>query len=96
MGHISLSVPVVHIWYFRTLPNKISALLGLKAKELEKIIYYENYVVIQPGSAAALGVEENDLLTEDEYFDILYKIRSFASRLRQKQVSSARRKPFAG
>ncbi len=81
MGHISLSVPVVHIWYFRTHPNKISALLGLKAKEVEKIIYYENYVVIQPGSAAALGVQEGDLLTEEEYFDILYKIREDNNRL---------------
>jgi DNA-directed RNA polymerase subunit beta' len=75
MGHITLSVPVVHIWYFKTLPNKIGHLLGLKSKDLEKIIYYENYVVIQPGGAEKLGVQANQLLSEDEYFDVLYQIR---------------------
>ena len=81
MGHITLSVPVVHIWYFKTLPNKIGHLLGLKSKDLEKIIYYENYVVIQPGAAEALGVEKNQLLTEDEYYNILYQIREDNNRL---------------
>jgi len=81
MGHITLSVPVVHIWYFKTLPNKIGHLLGLKSKDLEKVIYYENYIVIQPGSAERLGVEENQLLTEEEYFDILYQIREDNNRL---------------
>ena len=81
MGHISLSVPVVHIWYFKTLPNKIGYLLGLKSKDLEKVIYYENYIVIQPGSAKRLGVEENQLLTEEEYFNILYQIREDNNRL---------------
>ena len=81
MGHISLSVPVVHIWYFKTLPNKIGHLLGLKSKDLEKVIYYENYIVIQPGSAKRLGVEENQLLTEEEYFNILYQIREDNNRL---------------
>ena len=81
MGHITLSVPVVHIWYFKTLPNKIGHLLGLKSKDLEKIIYYENYVVIQPGSAAPHGVEANQLLSEDEYFDVLYQIREDNNRL---------------
>lgn len=81
MGHITLSVPVVHIWYFKTLPNKIGHLLGLKSKDLEKVIYYENYVVIQPGSAAGLGIEPNQLLTEDEYFSILYQIREDNNRL---------------
>ncbi|HET6569555.1 MAG TPA: DNA-directed RNA polymerase subunit beta', partial [Rhodothermales bacterium] len=81
MGHITLSVPVVHIWYFKTLPNKIGHLLGIKSKDLEKIVYYESYVVIQPGSAAALGVEPNQLLTEDEYFNILYQIREDNNRL---------------
>jgi DNA-directed RNA polymerase subunit beta' len=75
MGHITLSVPVVHIWYFKSLPNKIGHLLGLKSKDLEKIIYYENYVVIQPGGAEKLGVQANQLLSEDEYFDVLYQIR---------------------
>jgi len=81
MGHITLSVPVVHIWYFKTLPNKIGHLLGLKSKDLEKIIYYEHYVVIQAGGAAKLGVDDNQLLSEDEYFDILYQIREDNNRL---------------
>ncbi|NNF05017.1 MAG: DNA-directed RNA polymerase subunit beta' [Rhodothermales bacterium] len=81
MGHITLSVPVVHIWYFKTLPNKIGHLLGVRSKDLEKIVYYENYVVVQPGSAANLGVEQNQLLTEDEYFNILYQIREDNNRL---------------
>jgi DNA-directed RNA polymerase subunit beta' len=55
MGHISLSVPVVHIWYFRSTPNKISYLLGLTNKELERIIYYENYVIVNPGSQHNTG-----------------------------------------
>ena len=49
MGHISLAVPIVHIWYFRSLPSKIANILGVSSKELERIIYYENYVVINPG-----------------------------------------------
>jgi DNA-directed RNA polymerase subunit beta' len=81
MGHISLSVPVVHIWYFKTLPNKIGHLLGLKSKDLEKVIYYENYIVIQPGTAKRLGVKKNQLLTEEEYFNILYQIREDNNRL---------------
>ncbi|GIV61512.1 MAG: DNA-directed RNA polymerase subunit beta' [Rhodothermaceae bacterium] len=81
MGHITLSVPVVHIWYFKTLPNKIGHLLGLRSKDLEKIIYYENYVVIQPGEAAKLGIEPGQLLSEEEYFDILYQIREDNNRL---------------
>jgi DNA-directed RNA polymerase subunit beta' len=81
MGHITLSVPVVHIWYFKSVPNKIGHLLGMKTKDLEKVIYYEAYVVIQPGGAAALGVEEAQLLTEDEYYDVLYQIREDNNRL---------------
>ncbi len=81
MGHITLSVPVVHIWYFKSLPNKIAALLGVKSKDLDKIIYYENYIVINPGGAAALGIQPNQLLTEDEYFDVLYRIREDNNRL---------------
>ena len=72
MGHISLVVPVAHIWYFRSLPNKIGYLLGLPSKKLDAVIYYERYVVINPG--AAEGVEKLDLLTEEEYFDILDKL----------------------
>jgi DNA-directed RNA polymerase subunit beta' len=80
-GHITLSVPVVHIWYFKTLPNKIGHLLGIKSKDLEKIVYYENYVVVQPGCAANLGIEEKQLLTEEEYFNVLYQIREDNNRL---------------
>ena len=71
MGHISLVVPVAHIWYFRSLPNKIGYLLGLPTKKLDSIIYYERYVVIQPGIKAEDGVKQLDFLTEEEYLDIL-------------------------
>ncbi|MDD6895910.1 MAG: DNA-directed RNA polymerase subunit beta' [Prevotellaceae bacterium] len=79
-GHIELVVPVAHIWYFRSLPNKIGYLLGLPTKKLDAIIYYERYVVIQPGLMAgkkdgegndALGSNVYDLLSEDEYNDIV-------------------------
>ena len=69
MGHIRLVVPVAHIWYFRSLPNKIGYLLGLPSKKLDAVIYYERYVVLNPG--AAEGVEKLDLLSEEEYFEIL-------------------------
>ena len=71
MGHIQLVVPVAHIWYFRSLPNKIGYLLGLPTKKLDSIIYYERYGVIQPGVKAEDGVAEYDLLSEEEYLDIL-------------------------
>lgn len=71
MGHISLVVPVAHIWYFKSLPNKIGYLLGLPTKKLDAIIYYERYVVVQPGVKAADGVQTLDFLTEEEYLDIL-------------------------
>ena len=71
MGHIQLVVPVAHIWYFRSLPNKIGYLLGLPTKKLDAIIYYERYVVIQPGIKAEDGVNAYDLLSEEEYLDIL-------------------------
>ena len=71
MGHISLVVPVAHIWYFKSLPNKIGYLLGLPTKKLDSIIYYERYVVIQPGVKAQDGVKKLDFLTEEEYLDIL-------------------------
>ncbi|HEY9115130.1 MAG TPA: DNA-directed RNA polymerase subunit beta', partial [Bacteroidales bacterium] len=70
-GHIQLVVPVVHIWYFRSLPNKVGALLGLQTKKLEMIIYYERYVVINPGIKAEAGIQYMDFLTEEEYLDIL-------------------------
>ncbi len=71
MGHISLVVPVAHIWYFRSLPNKIGYLLGLPTKKLDSIIYYERYVVINPGIKHQDGVKQLDFLTEEEYLDIL-------------------------
>ena len=71
MGHIQLVVPVVHIWFFRSLPNKIGALLGLQTKKLETIIYYERYAVINPGIKANDGINYLDLITEEEYLDIL-------------------------
>ena len=79
-GHIELVVPVAHIWYFRSLPNKIGYLLGLPTKKLDAIIYYERYVVIQPGVMAgkkdsegndAIGSNMYDLLSEEEYNDII-------------------------
>ncbi|MDE6310723.1 MAG: DNA-directed RNA polymerase subunit beta' [Muribaculaceae bacterium] len=83
MGHISLVVPVAHIWYFRSLPNKIGYLLGLPSKKLDAIIYYERYVVINPGAASdivvgqgnnAEPVQKLQLLTEEEYFEILEQL----------------------
>ena len=71
MGHISLVVPVVHIWYFRSLPSKIGYLLGIPSKKLEAIIYYERYVVINPGAAAEQGIERLQTLAEKEYLDVL-------------------------
>src|SRR5574343_248711 len=69
MGHIKLVVPVVHIWYFKSLPNKIGYLLGMSSKKLETIIYYERYVVIQGGIKENLSM--GDLLTEEEYLDLI-------------------------
>ena len=74
MGHISLVVPVAHIWYFRSLPNKIGYLLGLPTKKLDQIIYYERYVVIQVGATAeveGLTLKKMDFLAEEEYLDII-------------------------
>ncbi len=70
MGHISLVVPVVHIWYFKSLPNKVGYLLGLPTKKLDSIIYFERYVVINPGIKRNDGVKYLDFLTEEEYIDI--------------------------
>jgi len=70
-GHIELVVPVVHIWFFKSLPNKLGALLGLQTKKLETIIYYERYAVINPGIKEADGINYLDFLTEEEYFDII-------------------------
>ena len=77
-GHIALVVPVAHIWYFRSLPNKIGYLLGLPTKKLDQIIYYERYVVIQLGAMEGVKIEslgrpleQNDLLSEDEYMEVM-------------------------
>jgi len=74
MGHIELVTPVAHIWYFRSLPNKIGYLLGLPTKKLDQIIYYERYVVIQPGMKEEDGINRLDFLTEEEYLDIVDKL----------------------
>ncbi len=77
VGHINLVVPVAHIWYFRSLPNKIGYLLGLPSKKLDMIIYYERYVVIQPGNAINTEgepIQKMDFLTEEEYLNILETI----------------------
>ena len=71
MGHISLVVPVAHIWYFRSLPNKIGCLLGIPTKKVDAIVYYERYIVVQPGVKQADGVNKLDFLTEEEYMAIL-------------------------
>ncbi len=81
MGHIKLVVPVAHLWYFRSLPNKIGYLLGLPSKKLDSVIYYERYIVLNPGPIETIGDSSNqremkrlELLTEEEYFDILEKL----------------------
>ncbi len=68
MGHIMLAVPVIHIWFFRTLPSKISAILGMPNKDIERIVYYESYIVVQPGNT---GLQTKDLLTEEQYLEVL-------------------------
>ena len=76
-GHIQLVVPIAHIWYFRSLPNKIGYLLGMPSKKLDSIIYYEKYVVIQAGAAVELDEEplvEGDLIDEDKYLDLMEKL----------------------
>lgn len=71
MGHIKLVVPVVHIWYFKSLPNKIGYLLGMSSKKIESIVYYERYVVVQAGIREDKGLKTGDLLTEEEYLEII-------------------------
>ncbi len=68
MGHIQLAVPVVHIWFFKALPSKIGNIIGMTTKELEKVIYYEAYVVINPGPT---GLSKKDLISEDQYYEIV-------------------------
>ncbi|MBR3413806.1 MAG: DNA-directed RNA polymerase subunit beta' [Bacteroidales bacterium] len=73
MGHIELSVPVAHIWFFRSLPNKIGTLLDVPSKKLEQVIYYEKYIVLQPGKAMLneVPVKKLDLLAEEEYYSVI-------------------------
>ena len=68
MGHLQLAVPVVHIWFFKALPSKIGNIIGMTTKELEKVIYYESYVVINPGPT---GLNKRDLISEDQYYEIV-------------------------
>jgi DNA-directed RNA polymerase subunit beta' len=68
MGHIMLAVPVVHIWFLRTLPSKISAILGVPTKDIERIVYYESYIVVQAGKT---GLQRADLLTEEQYLEVM-------------------------
>ena len=72
MGHIMLAVPVVHIWFLRSLPSKISGVIGMPTKDIERIVYYESYVVVQPGST---GLQPKDLLTEDQYLEVMASLR---------------------
>ncbi|HOK21128.1 MAG TPA: DNA-directed RNA polymerase subunit beta', partial [Bacteroidales bacterium] len=74
MGHIQLSVPVAHTWYFRSNPNKIGALLGFNTKQIKNVVYYEKYVVINPGIMAKENINKLDFLSEEEYFNILENI----------------------
>jgi DNA-directed RNA polymerase subunit beta' len=71
MGHIGLAVPVVHIWFFRAQPSKIGNIIGISLKELEKVIYYESYIVINPGPT---GLSRLDLISEDQYFEVLNSV----------------------
>jgi len=68
MGHIGLAVPVAHIWFFRAQPSKIGNIIGLSLKELEKVIYYESYIVLNPGPT---GLNKNDLISEDQYYEVI-------------------------
>jgi len=76
MGHITLAVPVIHIWYLRSIPSKLSYLLGLSTKNLERIIYYEVYVIIEPGAS---GREMKELIDEDEFLELDTKYGFYAA-----------------
>jgi DNA-directed RNA polymerase subunit beta' len=71
LGHIQLVVPVAHIWFFKSLPNKMGALLGFKSKEIDSIVYYERYVIVNPGIMESENIRMKTILTEDEYFEII-------------------------
>lgn len=92
MGHITLAVPVAHIWYFRSIPSKIGYILGITTSGLERVIYYENYVVIEPGES---GLERMQLLTEDEYIETLEELRQKDALIGEDSVNEDDdRKPF--
>lgn len=82
MGHITLAVPVVHIWYWKSLPSKVGYVLGLSMKNLERVIYYESYVVIRPGKS---GLEPKELLSEEEYLDIAAQMREIEEDVPEEQ-----------
>ncbi|MDR3012411.1 MAG: DNA-directed RNA polymerase subunit beta' [Chitinispirillales bacterium] len=83
IGHIELAVPIVHIWFLKNVPSHISYLLGMSNTTLERIIYYESYVVLDPGNA---GLKKNQLLTEDEYFELLDAGKQFDAQMGGKAV----------
>jgi len=82
MGHISLAVPIVHIWYWKSLPSKIGYILGMSIKELEKIIYYESYVVIRPGKS---DLAVKDLISEEEYLEITTRMAEVEANVPEEQ-----------
>ena len=97
MGHIELAVPVAHIWFFKTLPSPMGNLLDVTLRDLEKIIYYSNYIVIDPGSQE---VRERQLLDEDEYLDLRMKAKAegdtaFQADIGAPAVAAARAEKFA-
>ena len=71
MGHIQLVVPVAHIWFFKSLPNKIGALLGLTSKQIDAVVYYEKFIIVQPGVLESETVQKGMLISEEEYFEFL-------------------------
>ncbi len=82
MGHINLAVPIVHIWYWKSLPSKAGYMLGMSMKNLERVIYYENYVVINPGQS---GLKEKALLTEEEYLELVEDLREKETDLEEEE-----------
>jgi DNA-directed RNA polymerase beta' subunit len=101
MGHIELAVPVCHIWFFKTLPSQLGYLVGMSLRDLEKVIYYASYVVVNPGKQ---DLEFLDLLDEDEYYDLRVKAREEGTRTsrprsgprRSAPSSSSSTRPSAG
>ena len=92
MGHITLAVPVVHIWYFRSIPSKIGYILGMSTSDLEKVIYYESYVVIEPGET---GLKPKQLLSEEEYLQIKEEFKGQESPLDEDDDEGSKRRFLA-